>query len=78
MAAGDRGARPMGLDVHGGPTVEEAVVLHLQQARSYANYLPGGKNFETVVSEHVMGPEEAADSVRKELDLALALLGARA
>jgi hypothetical protein len=61
-----------------GPTVGDEVLLHLQQARKFADYLPGGRNHDTVVSEHVFTPEEAAHHVRHELDLALALMGARA
>lgn len=60
------------------PTIGDTLIVHLQQARAFANYLPGGKNHGTVVSEHVMDSAEAAAQVREELDAALALLGAKA
>lgn len=44
---------------------------HLQQARLHADFLPGGESFDTVVSEHVITPEEAATEVRADLDAAL-------
>ncbi|MNN50941.1 hypothetical protein D3C81_1655510 [compost metagenome] len=56
----------------------EQITLHLQQARAYARYLPGGEKHGTVVEDHVLSPEEAAAAVREELDAALKLLGARA
>ncbi|MDR1076368.1 MAG: hypothetical protein LBL59_08770 [Xanthomonadaceae bacterium] len=53
----------------------EQLTLHVQQARAYAEYLPGGDNCDTVVAEHVLTPEEAAAAVREELDAAMQLLG---
>ncbi|MGH8025466.1 MAG: hypothetical protein ACREO0_01955 [Pseudoxanthomonas sp.] len=50
-------------------------LVHLRQARQFANYLEGGANHGTVCSEHVMDNREAADMVRAELDLVLHLLG---
>ncbi len=57
---------------------DEQLTLHLQQARAYARYLPGGEKYGTVVEDHVLSPEEAAAAVREELDDALRLVGARA
>lgn len=57
---------------------QQELVLRVQQARSYARYLPGGEKHDTVVSEHVLTPEEAAAAVREELDGALQLLEAKA
>jgi hypothetical protein len=65
-------------EIDDGPSVGEVVLLHLQQARKFADYLPGGRNHDTVVSEHVFSPEEAANHLRHELDIALAAMGARA
>lgn len=45
---------------------------YLQQARLHSEFLPGGKNHDTVVSEHVLSPEDAAEAVRDDLDAALA------
>lgn len=56
---------------------DEALV-HLQQARAFANYLAGGKNHDTVCADHVMTSEEAADLVRAELDEVLILAGVKA
>ncbi len=61
-----------------GPTVGDEMLVHLQQARKFADYLPGGRNHDTVVSEHVFSPEEASNHVRQELDLVLAMFGVRA
>ncbi|MBP2482877.1 hypothetical protein J3A72_003169 [Stenotrophomonas sp. PvP093] len=58
-------------------TVEQ-LAIHLQQARSYARYLPGGENHGTVVEDHVLSPDQAAAAVVEELDAALQLLGAEA
>lgn len=57
---------------------EQMLLVHLQQARKFADFLPGGRSHDTVVSEHVFSPEEAANHLRHELDLALAVMGARA
>lgn len=57
---------------------DEQITLHIQQARSYARYLPGGEKHGTVVEDHVLSIDEAAAAVREELDAALQLLGARA
>ena len=70
--------RTIGARIQAGETVGDEALVHLQQARKFADYLPGGRNHDTVVSEHVMGPEEAANNVRQELDLALAIFGVRA
>jgi hypothetical protein len=61
-----------------GPMIGDEVLVHMQQARKFADYLPGGRNHDTVVSEHVFTPEEAANLLRQELDRALALMGVRA
>lgn len=45
---------------------------YLQQAKLHAEFLPGGKNHDTVVSDHVLSPEDAAEAVRDDLDAALA------
>ncbi|WP_282265600.1 hypothetical protein [Stenotrophomonas sp. PS02298] len=57
---------------------DEQLTLHIQQARSYTRYLPGGEKHGTVVEDHVLSADEAAAAVREELDAALQLLGARA
>lgn len=54
------------------------VLMHMQTAAGYAEYLPGGKQHDLVVSEHAMTEQEAADNVREQLALALAALGGRA
>lgn len=56
----------------------EELILRVQQARSYARYLPGGEKHGTVVEDHVLSAEDAAAAVREELDEALKLLDARA
>lgn len=67
---------PADLDaIHDASSRDQAVV-HIQQARQFANYLEGGANHGTVCSEHVMDNREAADMVRAELDQVLQLLGA--
>ncbi|MFE3969042.1 hypothetical protein [Stenotrophomonas sp. YIM B13575] len=58
-------------------TVEQ-LAIHLQQARGYARYLPGGENHGTVVEDHVLSPDQAVAAVVEELDAALELLGAEA
>lgn len=44
----------------------------LQQAKLHAQFLHGGKCHDTVVSAHVISPEEAAAAIREDLDAALA------
>ncbi|OWQ68446.1 hypothetical protein [Stenotrophomonas maltophilia] len=56
----------------------EQLAIHLQQARAYARYLPGGENHGSLVEEHVLSPDQAAAAVVEELDAALELLGAEA
>lgn len=58
--------------------MDQQLLLHLQQARAYARYLPCGEKHDTVVSDHVLTESEAADAVREELDQALKLVGAKA
>ncbi|WP_454262126.1 hypothetical protein [Pseudoxanthomonas mexicana] len=70
--------RALAAEIDDGPSVGEVVLLHLQQARKFADFLPGGRSHDTVVSEHVFSPEEAANHLRHELDIALAAMGARA
>lgn len=52
------------------------LILHVQQAQAYAEYLPGGTKHGLVVSDHVLGEAVAADAVREELEAALRLVGA--
>jgi hypothetical protein len=66
------------VDMSHDASVRDEALVHLQQARGFANYLEGGKNHGGVTSEHHMDNREAADSVREELDKALQLLGLRA
>lgn len=56
----------------------EQLAIHLQQARAYARYLPGGENQGCLVEDHVLSPDQAAAAVVEELDAALELLGAEA
>lgn len=44
---------------------------YLQQAQLHAEFLHGGKHHDTVVSDHVISPEEAAAGVREDLRLAM-------
>lgn len=71
-------AQQMGLDrIHEASARDEALV-HIQQARGFANYLEGGKHHGGVTSEHHMDNLEAANCIREELDHVLQLLGLRA
>lgn len=56
----------------------EQLAIHLQQARAYARYLPGGEYHGSLVEDHVLSPDQAAAAVVEELDAALELLGAEA
>lgn len=60
--------------IHEASARDEALV-HIQQARQFANFLEGGTHHDTLCSEHVMDNREAAVMVRAELDLVLHLLG---
>jgi len=59
-------------------TTVQRLAIHLQQARAYARYLPGGENHGTLVEDHVLSPDQAAAAVVEELNAALELLGAEA
>lgn len=48
---------------------------YLQQASLHAEFLPGGRNHDTVVSDLVLSPEEAAQAVRDDLAAAMAAWG---
>lgn len=50
---------------------QQLVRHYLQQAQLHAEFLHGGKHHDTVVSDHVISPEEAAAGVREDLRLAM-------
>ncbi|MGH8081878.1 MAG: hypothetical protein ACREP7_14990 [Lysobacter sp.] len=52
----------------------ELVRHYLQQAQLHAEFVAGGKNFGTVVEDHVISPEDAADGVRRDIAAALEAL----
>lgn len=52
------------------------LVLCLQEARAYSDYMIGGINADTVVSEHILDHGEALAAMQAKLDEALDLLGA--
>ena len=65
------------VEVVAGDVCMEGLTLvrhHLQQAHLHAEFLPGGDNADSVVSEHVLTPEEAAAEVRLNLSAAIRLL----
>ena len=47
---------------------------YLQQAHLHAEFLPGGDNADSVVSEHLLTPEDAAAGVRLNLSAAIRVL----
>lgn len=64
------------IDVGGSISMEgkDLVRHYLQQAQLHAEFLPGGKNHDTVVADHVLTPEEAAQALREDLRDAMAAL----